>query len=86
MPVYYFFSLSTMGATILFLLVLWMLPTIIVFNNKNKVSKWPTVIVDVFLSWTIIGWFVALAMSLSKDATPVIINNNVSHPEATKKE
>lgn len=44
-----------------------MLPSIIVTLNKRKQSKVPTVIINIFLGWTFIGWVIALAMSASVD-------------------
>jgi len=48
---------------LLLLLVLYFLPTIITAAKRR--DDWPTpVLVNVFLSWTIIGWFAALYLSL----------------------
>jgi len=55
-----------MGEVIVFGL-LYLLPTFIVLSNEKKNSKAPTVIVNVFLGCTFVGWVIALAMAASKD-------------------
>ena len=40
-----------------------LLPTIVVLARK-RVAPGPTIVVNVFLGWTVIGWIVALAMAL----------------------
>lgn len=61
---------------ILALIALYFLPTILIIRNKNKVSKVPTILINIFFGWTFIGWFISLLMSTSKDANSNVIINN----------
>lgn len=49
------------------LLILYFVPTLIVIVNDKKVSKAPTIVINVLLGWTLIGWVAALAMSVGQD-------------------
>jgi hypothetical protein len=46
-----------------FMAAMFLLPTIIV-AARHRVAPGPTVVVNLFLGWTGIGWLVALAMAL----------------------
>ena len=70
--------------TVIAVIALFLLPTIIVLNNKGKISKIPTILVNILLGWTGIGWIVALIMSTSKDTVAqVVVNNNSGTAPAT---
>lgn len=48
----------------LVLLAFYFAPTVIVAINPNKRSKAPTVVVNAFFGWTLIGWVISLAMAV----------------------
>ncbi len=54
---------------IMFLIGMYLLPTFVALD-RNVVNKWSVVIVNVFLGWTLIGWVVALAMSVRTQREP----------------
>ena len=45
------------------LLSIYFVPTIVAFS-RHVSSAWSVVVINVFLGWTLIGWVVALAMSV----------------------
>jgi Superinfection immunity protein len=51
--------------------VLYFLPSLIA-QSRRRVSPGPTVVVNVFLGWTVIGWIVALAMAFGGQTKPVV--------------
>lgn len=50
---------------IMLALMFYFLPTIIAVSNKHKNTN-PILVVNLFLGWTLIGWVVSLAWSLTK--------------------
>jgi hypothetical protein len=50
------------GIWVIVLIVVYFLPTMIGWNNKNSGS---VMVINLFLGWTFIGWVVALAMAMS---------------------
>lgn len=48
---------------LVFLLGVYMIPTILAFDRKVG-SPWSVAVINVFLGWTLIGWVVALAMAV----------------------
>lgn len=58
-------------------------PSIIVLLNKGKASKGPTIVINVLLGWTVIGWIIALAMSFSKDPRQQSVQFIQNLPPAT---
>jgi hypothetical protein len=57
-------SLLVVGAA----LGIYLAPAIIAIARK-VVNVWSVVVVNVFLGWTLIGWVVALAMSVRTSTT-----------------
>jgi hypothetical protein len=55
---------ATVGPAELMLLTIYFVPAIIGFARHHR-QKWPIMVIDLFLGWTLIGWVVALAMSVS---------------------
>ena len=56
-----------MMITLLFLVIslaIYFLPTIVAFKRVHK-NRVPILVVDLFLGWTLLGWVVALAWSLT---------------------
>ena len=45
------------------LLVIGLLPSLIAFNRKHQ-YRWPILIINVFLGWTLIGYVVALVWAV----------------------
>ncbi|HYJ44069.1 MAG TPA: superinfection immunity protein [Xanthobacteraceae bacterium] len=43
---------------------LYFLPTIVALDRRHQ-QRWPIVILNALLGWTLIGWIVALAWSAS---------------------
>ena len=63
---------------IILVLALYLLPMIIAISRKLP-NVGSVVVINILLGWTVIGWIVALAMSLGSPATPVaqvIIQNS----------
>lgn len=44
-------------------LALWMVPTMIALSRKHP-KRMAIFVIDLFLSWTVIGWFFALGWAL----------------------
>lgn len=61
---------------ILFMVMMYWLPTIVALVRQTR-SALGVALVNLFLGWTVIGWFVALIMALAADNRPqvVIIEN-----------
>ncbi len=49
----------------IFWLVMYFVPSIVVLARKSH-NVGPVIVVNLFLGWTLIGWIVALAMSVSQ--------------------
>lgn len=68
---------------IVFLGILYFLPTIIcIFNSSNH--KLATILINIFFWWTVMGWFIALVLSLQTWNKTIIINNNQSEDNKIK--
>lgn len=57
---------------IIFLFVIYFLPSIIAIYFREHQSQIAIFVVNLFLGWTLLGWVVALAWSLTKPAQEVI--------------
>jgi Superinfection immunity protein len=60
------------------LIALYFLPTFIAACNRHR-STLAIVLVNIFLGWTVVGWFVALIWSIvapAPVAPPIVIYNN----------
>lgn len=51
---------------IILLIALYFLPTIIAYNRKYQ-NRMSVFVIDLFLGWTLIGWVIALALSLASN-------------------
>jgi len=64
---------------VVFGIALYFLPTIVALARKMP-NVGSVIVINLFLGWTIIGWIVALAMSLgSPSAGGIVINNTVGN-------
>ncbi|OBJ40288.1 hypothetical protein A5630_25390 [Mycolicibacterium mucogenicum] len=54
----------------LFLLALYFVPTFVVFARRVQ-TPGPTIVINIFLGWTFIGWVVALAMAFGAATKPL---------------
>jgi hypothetical protein len=59
----FFFGLLGLG------MFLYILPSLIALNRRHR-NKGPIIVVDLLLGWTLVGWVVSLAWSLSSDVEP----------------
>lgn len=55
-----------LGAIAFLAVVVYFLPLTIAICRHHR-QMWPIIVVDVFLGWSLVGWVVALAWSVSKD-------------------
>jgi len=55
---------------LLFLTLLYFMPTIVGHNHRNVLSIF---LVNFFLGWTVIGWIVAMIWACSADARPQVL-------------
>ena len=53
------------------LLIGYLIPTIFAIR-RNVVNKWSVVAINVCLGWTLVGWVLALALSLRTQTIPRI--------------
>lgn len=60
------YAILAFGGTF-FLIVMYLIPTLLVLRNTKKIRRLPTFLVNLFFGWTIIGWFIALSMAVSND-------------------
>lgn len=60
-----------------FLVAMYFLPTIIAFI-RGHASKWGILLLNIFLGWTLLFWFIALLWSASNSggSQNIIVNNN----------
>lgn len=60
-----------------FLVAMYFLPTIIAFI-RGHASKWAILLLNIFLGWTLLFWFIALLWSASNSggSQNIIVNNN----------
>lgn len=72
-----------MSGTFIFLLLCYFVPTFIALSRGHH-NPGPLIAVNVLLGWTILGWIVAFAMSLSLESKPVVINQIAEKPEEPK--
>ncbi|MBY4575974.1 hypothetical protein ACN94_20730 [Gordonia paraffinivorans] len=66
---------------LLFLIGLYLLPSIIAQLRKVP-NKGSTIVINVFLGWTIVGWVVALAMAVRDVPRTPHPNHFVAPPQA----
>jgi hypothetical protein len=68
---------------LVFLAAAYFIPTIIVLARKKR-DPGPTIVINIFLGWTFIGWVVALAMSFGATNTQanqqVVVMNGAQTP------
>lgn len=57
---------------ILLIIILYFLPTFNAYSNKKR-NAGSVFVINFFLGWSIIGWIVALSMSMGKDAKPTVV-------------
>jgi len=62
-------SLEMVGVTIGVAAVVYLIPTFVSSIRHHRQSG-PIAVVNIFLGWTLVGWVVALAWSVSGSATP----------------
>ena len=55
---------------LLFLTLLYFMPTIVGHNHRNVLSIF---LVNFFLGWTVIGWIVAMIWACSAEARPQVL-------------
>jgi T4 superinfection immunity protein len=55
---------------LLFLTLLYFMPTIVGHNHRNVLSIF---LVNFFLGWTVIGWIVAMIWACSADTRPQVL-------------
>lgn len=53
-------------------IVLYFCPALIAFSKKHT-NRVAIFIINLFLGWTIIGWVIALVMTVMKEKEPVVI-------------
>lgn len=63
--------------------LLYFVPTIIAIARSMR-NKGSTIVVNVFLGWTIIGWVVALAMACGKKDSTFTFISNPNFPSPTR--
>lgn len=51
-------------------LALWMVPSMIAFSRKHP-KRMEILLVDIFLTWTVLGWFFALGWALRGWEAPI---------------
>lgn len=54
------------------IILLYLLPTVNAYWNKKR-NAGSVFVINFFLGWSIIGWVIALSMSMGKDAKPTIV-------------
>jgi len=60
------------------IIFIYFIPAINAYSNKKN-NKSSVLVINIFLGWTLIGWVVALAMSMGKDKeNPVIVQNKTT--------
>ncbi len=65
----------------LLVIALYLLPTIVAISRKMP-NMGSTIVINVLLGWTFVGWIIALAMacgSQHRGQPQIIIQNNVAH-------
>ncbi len=64
---------SMLGLTAAFigLVSLYFLPTIVAFTRRHK-NKMPIALVNLFVGWTVLGWFVALVWSFTSHTNAAV--------------
>ena len=53
------------------IILLYFVPAVTAYENKKK-NKQSILVINIFLGWTFIGWIVALAMAVGKNAEPSV--------------
>lgn len=59
-----------MLVAILFGIPLYLLPTIIALMRRNRIAE--TLVINLFLGWTLVGWVFAMVMAVSSKTKIVI--------------
>ncbi len=64
---------NMLGLTAAFigLVALYFLPTMVAFARRHK-NKMPIVLVNFFVGWTVLGWFVALVWSFTSNTNEAV--------------
>lgn len=69
---------------ILLIILLYFIPTFNAYSNKKR-NAGSVFVINFFLGWSIIGWVVALSMSMGKDAEPtVVVKDHRPHKSAAE--
>jgi hypothetical protein len=62
-----------------YLAFLYLVPTIVA-TNRQMPNKGSTIVVNLFLGWTVIGWIIALAMALGRKDHPIKTETMTDEP------
>jgi hypothetical protein len=65
----FWLALPAMAMTLATFLFVYLLPTIIATTRQHR-NAGPIIVINLFLRWTILGWIVALAWSVSANTAP----------------
>lgn len=60
---------------------IYFLPIVIVLLSKNRAHRISTILINVLLGWSVIGWFVALFLSLQSNLVRVEILQKIDNSE-----
>lgn len=61
-------------------ILLYFLPIVIVIFSKNRAHRLATILINIFLWWSIIGWFVALFLSIQSNLVRVeLVDKNIDN-------
>lgn len=63
------------------LIILYFIPTLNAYSNKKK-NAGSVLVINFFLGWTLIGWVVALSMSMGKEKPVVVAKEPEPHKSA----
>jgi uncharacterized membrane protein len=58
----------------LFGITVYFLPSIIAYSNK-KYNKGTILLINIFIGWSVIGWFIALFMAISRNRQHIVIHH-----------
>jgi hypothetical protein len=61
---------------------LYLLPTLIVLLSKNRAHRVATILINIFLGWSVLGWFMALFLSLQSSIIKVeFVDKNMGNTD-----
>lgn len=64
----------------LFFLAIYLLPSMIAYSN-NKYNKGTILLINILIGWSIIGWFIALFMSISRNRQHIVVHHEKDYPK-----